>query len=47
METLIAFIAFVALAIVGIAAQFVGEDSRDGFDSAPRPDGWTVPSQHG
>lgn len=40
-------IAFIALTILGIAAQFLGYDSRDGFDSAPRPDGWKLPAQHG
>ncbi|MGI8608043.1 MAG: hypothetical protein ACR2MY_02260 [Candidatus Dormibacteria bacterium] len=39
-------IAFIALTIIGIAAQFIGNDSRDGFDSAPR-DGWNLQRQHG
>ena len=45
MEIVITIIALTA--ILGIAAQFLGYDSRDGFDSAPRPDGWNLPAQHG
>ena len=39
------FIAFIALTIVGIAAQFFANDSREGFDP-PRPEYWNLPEQH-
>ena len=36
-------IAFLSLTILGIAAQFVAFDSRDGFVDQPRPDLRNVP----
>ena len=39
-------IAFIALTILGIAAQLVAVDSRDGFVDQPRPDLRNLPGQH-
>jgi hypothetical protein len=44
-EVMELFIAFTALTIIGIAAQFFGNDSREGFDP-PRPEYWNLPEQH-
>jgi hypothetical protein len=39
-------IAFLALTILGIAAQFAGSDSRDGYLDPPRPDLRNLPGPH-
>jgi len=39
-------IALIALTILGIAAQFFGDDSRDGFGARPEPKPWHFPRQH-
>jgi hypothetical protein len=39
-------IAFIALPILGIAAQLFAVDSRDGFVDQPRPDLRDLPSRH-
>ena len=40
-------IAFTALTVLGIAAQFFGDDSRDDFGARPHPEHWHFPGRHG